>query len=282
MSDFIVSPELKKLQNAQLFIANEIQRICIKNNIPCFLTAGTLLGAVRHSGFIPWDDDFDIGMMREDYEVFLKVFPTECDNKKFFLQTWDTDKGYGLALAKVKLNDTFFSEPVTRHTNIHKGIFVDIFPFDMAANTLLGAKIHAGVFNMFSKLFLYKQKYVPRGNSNRKFLLSQLVRCFAFFTPNSLLKKSIIKTATFFNKRNDRRVVCLYGDYRYKESVDREDFVYLIDMEFEKCFFKVPSNYKEYLTNVYGNYMQLPPIEQRGNRHGDVSDGKLDFGKYDF
>ena len=121
---------LRKVQLLQLKIAKEIKRICDKNNIDYILDSGTLLGAVRHKGFIPWDDDMDIAMTREEYNRFIDVAKIEL-GEEYFLQTWDTDNNYPMPFAKVRLNDTRYIENVFENANMHQGIYVDIFPYDV-------------------------------------------------------------------------------------------------------------------------------------------------------
>ena len=128
MNDFDRSK--KKLQTAILMIAKEIVRLCDENNIPYFINGGTQLGAVRHKGFIPWDDDFDIGMRRADYEKFLKVCEEQLDHNKYFLQTEDTEKNYDFYFAKIQLKVTSIIEDFSKNVQIEHGIFVDIFPYD--------------------------------------------------------------------------------------------------------------------------------------------------------
>lgn len=120
---------LRKLQLVELEIANEIKRVCVENNIKYFLESGTLLGAVRHGGFIPWDDDMDIGMMRDEYEKFLKIAPEKLSSE-FILQTWKNEKDYSLTFAKVRKLDTIFLEYEFKDSSMHNGIWVDIFPYD--------------------------------------------------------------------------------------------------------------------------------------------------------
>ena len=128
MNDFDISK--KKLQTAILMIAKEIVRLCDENNIPYFINGGTQLGAIRHKGFIPWDDDFDIGMRRADYEKFLKVCEEQLDHNKYFLQTEDTEKNYAFYFAKIQLKGTSIIEDFSKNVQIEHGIFVDIFPYD--------------------------------------------------------------------------------------------------------------------------------------------------------
>ena len=119
--------ELRKLQLTEIEVLDEIVRICKKHKLQYFLLAGTCLGAVRHSGFIPWDDDIDIGMPREDYEKFLNIALDELD-EKYFLQYYKTDENYYLGFAKVRKNNTSFITKGFEKKKGHQGFFVDIFP----------------------------------------------------------------------------------------------------------------------------------------------------------
>lgn len=123
--------ELHKLHNEELNILKLVVRFCDENHIQYFLTAGSLLGAVRHKGFIPWDDDLDISMPRDDYERFLSIAANKLD-KCLYLHCNNTDTEYWLPFAKVRMNDTEFVEPTIEKIQTHKGIFIDIFPLDNA------------------------------------------------------------------------------------------------------------------------------------------------------
>ena len=121
--------ELKVTQQNLLDLMITLDGICRKENISYSLHGGTLLGAVRENGFIPWDDDMDIGMLRADYEKFLNVAKEKL-NKKYFLQTWDTDEKFALPFAKIRLNGTKYIEHNSKNVDIHNGIYIDIFPYD--------------------------------------------------------------------------------------------------------------------------------------------------------
>lgn len=121
-------PLIKQVQAIELEILLEVDRICRKHRISYFLDSGTALGAVRHKGFIPWDDDIDIGMLRDDYERFLSVAQEEM-GQDYFLQTYRTD-GTPIMFAKVRKTGTTFVEFRLRKFPINHGLFIDIFPYD--------------------------------------------------------------------------------------------------------------------------------------------------------
>ena len=122
--------EIKQLKEVEIELFDELDRVCKLLDIPYFMVGGTLLGAVRHQGFIPWDDDIDVVMFREDLERLEKEGSTLFD-KKYFLQTEDTDKYYPLMTAKLRKNGTVFLEGcMDENVKSHTGIFIDIFPMD--------------------------------------------------------------------------------------------------------------------------------------------------------
>lgn len=126
---------LEHLHICLLDIMSEVDRICSENSIGYSLIGGSMIGAVRHHGFIPWDDDMDIGMLRQDYEKFISICESRLD-KKYFLQTYDSDPKYNYGYAKMLLNGTELVEFGHERTKYRKGIFVDIFPFDTVPNNI--------------------------------------------------------------------------------------------------------------------------------------------------
>lgn len=259
-----LSPEvLKQLQAVQIEILDEIVRICKKYQLNYFLIYGTLIGAVRHHGFIPWDDDLDIAMSRDDYEKFMQVALKEL-NADFTLQNVDTDANYWQVFAKVRKNHTLFEEPsvAKMSDDIHKGIFVDIFPFDYV-NKKEGLITHlrfslsraiietlyykAGVFTSEESLNYKKMDALLKRLSNR-----QLVH----------LQRRIAITAT-----KKKKYYVDYCDNRpYMDCMYRvESFYPLIEAPFDGKMFNIPHNYDEILTAAYGDYMTLPSEEERVN-----------------
>lgn len=120
---------LKKLQKVQLVILMEFDRICKEHNLNYQLFSGTLLGAVRHKAFVPWDDDIDVAMLRKDYNKFLKICKRKLD-PQYFLQTHKTDKGYIHSFARIRKNNTLLLQKYWLEIDMHHGIFIDVFPLD--------------------------------------------------------------------------------------------------------------------------------------------------------
>lgn len=266
---------LRDLQLCQLDIALEIKRICEKNNIPYFLIGGTLLGAVRHKGFIPWDDDLDIGFLRKDYDRFLEVCKTEL-SEEMFLQTWDTDEYYGLPFGKVMLKGTRFRESANGTAAAQSMIFVDIFPYDDMPENGFKLKVQFLIEEMSKKLLLYKYGYDMGQRSDHK-MFHKLLRFVSRFFSKKFLKKAIYNAQTKCNNLATSRAINYNGAYRDKEWLRVQESIELTELVFEGYEFSAPKNWDELLKNMYGDYMQLPPEDKRGNRHAAV---EADMGKY--
>lgn len=276
---------LRKVQLLQLEIGKEIKRICDKNQIDYFLDSGTLLGAVRHKGFIPWDDDMDIGMTRENYEKFLKAAQTDLRDK-YFLQTWETDKNYPMPFAKVRLNGTMFVEQGFEKADFHQGIYVDVFPYDNFPDEKRRQKRLWRRKNYLSALLLMKCRAVKFKSTNSTFL-KVVLKCLMFsvikfltvFYSKKRLIKKYEKNIKKFSNESSSLIYEQTQSYTFGYwVVDKECLNGTVTMPFEDTEFKCLKNYDKYLTEIYGDYMQLPPEEKRKKGHSIVI---LDFGDYD-
>ena len=268
---------LPKLHNCQLIIAREIKRLCDKHNIKYFIIAGTLLGAVRHGGFIPWDDDMDIGMLREDYEKFLKVAKTELGGD-FFLQTPETDKNYGLPFAKILLNGTVLVE-ATAGSDAKKGIFVDVFPFDSVPESDDGKENHNKKTYFYKRLLLAKLNYnvCAKNDYVKRAVYFALKVMSAFYSHDKLVKK-LESEITRYNNSKTEDIVNIGGAYGYKKETIKADWVRdTVEIPFEDMTISAPIDYIKYLETFYGDYMTPPPEDKRYNRHSVT---ELDFGKF--
>lgn len=260
---------LDKLHKVEIEILDEFVRICKKNNLSYTLFAGTLLGAVRHKGFIPWDDDVDVGMLRDDYEKFLKIAHEELDSK-YYLDCFEYNKKYHLAFAKIRKNGTIFDEETAHHLDNHKGIYIDVFPIDNVYDNVERSHINAILIKMIIQTIYVKNKIYKLSDCRHKILSA----FFMIFSHKTLMK--LQKKLSTSNKNNNSELVaCFLSVYPFKkEVIKRSDVIPTKEIEFENKKYQVINNYDLYLKNVYGDYRKLPPKEKRVN-HMPL---KIDFG----
>lgn len=268
--------EIIKLHKVQLNMALEVKRICEKHSINYFIIAGTLLGAVRHKGFIPWDDDMDLGMLREDYEKFVKVSEKEL-NKEYFLQSWDTDKHFGLPIIKIRKNNTLFIEKNSANIPMHQGIYIDIFPFDNVPNNSNKKKLQNIYTYIYKRLIFAKLGYILWTNENRiKKTIYYFIKIISKLYTIEKLKFLLEKEMKKYNNHKTNLVVTFGGAYGYKkETINRAWIDELEEIYFHNKAFMSFKKSEEYLRYFYGDYMTLPPMDKRENRHGIV---KIEFG----
>ncbi len=263
---------LARLHRALLVLLDEIDRICRKHGIEYFLDSGTALGAVRHGGFIPWDDDADVGMTRGEYEKFLKVAPGEL-GPDFFLQTRETDPDFFKFSAKLRLNGTKFLEKRNRDIEINEGIFVDIFPFDYISDTREGAIADIKKTRKLYKLWALRKRHPKDENPGRK-AVRMLFRPF----PEKAFENRCLR---HFHQYDDHPTHTL-ASYNYKMNNYRilyfreADLTPGVDIPFEGRSYRIMNNYDEYLRIMYDDYMQLPPEDKRVWHF----EGEIEFGKY--
>lgn len=275
----VTQQDLEKLQGCQLAMALRVRDICDKHGIKYFLIAGTLLGAVRHQGFIPWDDDLDIGMLRSDYNRFIDLAQKEL-GPAYFVQTYTTDPYMPLPYAKVRLNGTVLREAGSRDSRWNAGIFIDVFPFDgVPANRVL-RQLHKGALYVLGRMLLVKCGFDPvagEASALKKIVYGAAIRPLSRLVPRAWQVRATDTLARLFSGRDTAAVMATGGAYGYdRETVPREWLVETAPLEFCNEPFSCPARWHDYLVNLYRDYMQLPPVESRYNRHGIV---ELDFGK---
>ena len=269
--------ELRKVQKLQLKILKEVKRVCKKYEIIYFLDAGTLLGAIRHGGFIPWDDDLDIAMKRSEYERFIQVAQRELGTE-YFLQTQDTDEHYGLPFAKVRLLGTEFLENKSRKSKAHKEIFIDIFPYDTMPPGYYMQRIIAIQLKVLSHLNLIKHGYkVWSGESTANMIKFLPFRLMALFFTKSYIKNRMKNIIFVENKKKSKRVWIQDGQNYVRWNYPSELLEHFTEHVFEDEYFTIPTQYDTWLEITYGDYMQLPPEDKRGDYHQIIS---IKFGKY--
>lgn len=266
---------LAKMHQVHLSLADELRRICEKYDIKYFMLAGTLLGAIRHKGFIPWDDDMDFGMFRPDFEKFLKVADHELNKEKYYLQTDRKEKYYTFNFVKIRLNGTKVLEDFSSHVDVNQGIYIDIFPLDSISDNRLEALIQYDFFWYYRNLLWVKCGY---GSKQRESKISfKIARILSHFYSIGTLKKCKNKIITKYMGKQTKKVVTSDGNYGLKkETIDADLMNEIIMYKFEDREYPGFRDYDRYLSYFYGDYMKLPPIEKR-NHHGRL---EIDFGLY--
>lgn len=267
---------LRKVQLTQLEIAKEIRRVCDENNIRYFLACGTFLGAVRHQGFIPWDDDMDIGMLRSDYEKFCRIAPQKL-KPQYCLQTWYADPNYSLPFGKVVKRGTTYLESKKTRKLKENGFYVDIFPYDYAPEDKAELDSYVAKLLNLYRVKLMKSGYRPWMEDDRivwrkriGYLYYQLQALFSG-------QKELVRNYDTLAVSIHSSPVILEQNAQPRAYVfPAEVFSELADYSFEGERFKGVKDYDTYLRLFYGDYMQLPPEDQRENRHQIV---EIDFGE---
>lgn len=251
---------LDELKRTELEILLEIVKICEKHNLTYFLIGGTLLGAARHKGFIPWDDDLDIAMPREDYNRFISICNQEL-SKDYFLHNHITDPKYWLSFTKIRKNNTVFDEKEISKIESHKGIFIDIFPLDNGnKQKSMFQDIQAFISKRISAVLLRKRG-IASNNSSMKMKIALFILYPIKMQTLSKIQQKIMK----WNKNsNSKYFINLSSSYNYiKQTIPKEKYFPPVKIEFEGKLLNAPNDYDYVLSRIYGDYMKLPPIEER-------------------
>ncbi len=254
----------KKLFECEQEILDVIDDVCRKNNLRYSLAYGTLLGAVRHKGFIPWDDDIDIMMPRSDYDKLLKIW-NDAAPKGYILQTYYDHPDYDNNFSKIrKDNTTFIMFDVEKTRSYHKGIFVDIFPAEYKAEGKIGRKIQ---FAACALNLLYTRGYTSGAKGMQGKLEKMLLNTSIETRHKRKLQaeKIILK---WKNKPSKYLLPCTIDSCRL--AYPAEMFDNLIEMEFNGKKYLATGCYDEFLKLRYGDYMQLPPEEDRVWKHHPI------------
>lgn len=255
--------ELKRVQEIEVEILQEIIRVCEEYKLQYWVAYGTLIGTLRHNGFIPWDDDIDIGMMREDYEKFIEVAPSAL-KKGYTLQHFKTDPKTPTYHAKVRKDGTQFVEWYTRNMNIHHGIFVDIMPHDkVPENEELRAEYRKKA-EWRKQLFIAKSVTDTTITRGKKVWIRTLERRLLHLLVLPISKKWLFKKVdSCLRQYNDTDSHICSSRARQVNEFCLDDLFPLQKHQFENIEVCIPKNCDAVLLGEYGDYMQLPPPEKR-------------------
>ncbi|MDR0980243.1 MAG: LicD family protein [Methanocalculaceae archaeon] len=265
---------LRKLQLVELLILLEVNRICEKHSIRYILTGGTLLGAVRHQGFIPWDDDIDIAMPKEEYEKFLSVCSTELTHP-FYLLNSQTERNYVYPFLKICLNDTIALERCLAQIPMHKGVWIDIFPYDNFPDGKISALMYLFLRKYFLSSMSVLRNYFPTTSGLRKFYRYCATLPIRYLSDDRLVSFRERVCSHYNTQQTKQKIAAAFS--AKTDIMDADIFDDVTSLPFEGFFFPVPVKYHDVLTNLYGDYMTLPSEDKRQN-HGLL---EIDLGKYE-
>lgn len=259
---YLSRDELRAVQQAELEMLVEIDRICRKNKIPYTLDSGTLLGAVRHKGFIPWDDDADVVMKRDAYERFFEVCKTQLDTTRFFLQDYRSEKEYRWGYPKMRRNDSLLVREDQTMLTWHQGIFVDIFVYDNVPDHWVIRQMHL--------LFCYlirKIQYAVAGKENANNFILRKWYAFLMIIPRETLFRWSERVYKRCNRHRTKLMRHMTYPYRKKcrYGLPSKCFDEQIELEFEGHRFLCSKEYDTYLEILYDDYMVLPPENERNH-----------------
>ena len=262
---------MNELQQVQLNILKEFIRVCEKHHLTYFLVGGTCLGAVRHKGFIPWDDDIDVGLPREDYDKFIEL-QDEFKGTGYFIQTYKTDPKYIYNYAKLRDSNTTYIENYHKTIQINHGVWVDIFPIDgMSYKDEDPKKFAKKVKRTWFNVFLEYPWSMRRKFSKRTFFLDLgcnfvalfgwIMNCFHY------RNKHMDKVVTKIKYKDAYLVGNFFGTNAKREAMPREIFMEGTKGEFEGIEVNLPKDYDKYLTLLFHDYMKLPPEDKQVGHH---------------
>ncbi len=259
---------LKELHALQLQAALDFAEICKTHNIRYYLIAGCAIGSVRHGGFIPWDEDMDFAMLREDYERFIHVCAASLDKTKYHLQNYRVDPHCTVALTRFCINNTLVRTDSTAHTKECKNIYFDIFPLDNVPDDEQARGRQKRDIQRINKLILHKIGYRLNDRAKWKQAVHDMIALLLGVIPFHWVIRRKEKILTRHNQENTRCVCSMASKYSYdKQTMLREIYGTPTPVKFENVQFDAPEKLHEYLTKLYGNYMQLPPVEKRNMHH---------------
>ena len=258
--------KLKKLQTIEYGMLKDIADFCDSNGIAYYLCSGTLLGAIRHHGFIPWDDDVDICMDSRNYHRFIKLAPKLLD-KKYFVQNYKTDRKAHFRWTKIRLNGTTSMERSLTAFDIHSGICMDVFLKAGVFSSKTGKRIQSVAASLVEQLLAKYYYQVIKEPLTRK------QRALYLLVPEFLRRPLITLLSQIAFPDTHKHSLCYntWYPFHYAKLMPSSFFNQetRIQIPFEDDSFWTTAYYEEYLTIVYGNWRQLPPIEERV-AHGDI------------
>ena len=273
--EFFIDKKLKEIWMIELDMLMEFEKVCKKYNLKYWAIFGTLLGAIRHNGFIPWDDDIDVCMPREDYEKFLQLSDEFKD--PYFLQTPHTDPGYYYSLAKIRNSRTTGFSDIRGCFGFNSGLWIDILPIDY-----INIEDSERLFKEIDELNAFCSAYmkIPGKHLNDKG--KRLLRSHPYLSPMQACDDAQKKAAYLCGQKTEYLSIVANTMISVNRHTYRaEDFEETVTIDFEGVMkMPVPKEYDDVLKVTYGDYMKFPPVEERGIWHSNVFDTEKPYTEY--
>lgn len=262
--------ELQHLQRVILIIAKYVDDLCKKNDIQYFLLGGSAIGAIRHKGYIPWDDDLDIVMDNKNYDKFVKVCREQLDTEKYYFQEGYVD--WPMPFSKIKLRGTVLEEPgaYTNKEN-ERGIYLDVFKMENCPSSSIGQR-----WQYFCAKYLLCYCLLERG-WDEVTGIKKMMMLAAFPVKIGFIRKFLRKQVEKWNGKDTKYCGLFSGRYRYAKSFYKKElFAQSIYVPFEDIELPVAVGYDKLLTQIFGDYMTPPPAREQVGLHLRG----VDFGEY--
>ena len=266
---------LKHLQKVQTIILKYLIQVCEENDLTYFIYGGSLLGTIRHQGFIPWDDDIDVIMFREDFEKLNKIFEKDIDEKYSFINVLN-EETFPYTFGRLMLKNTVFNEWWYDQVDFTQNIFIDIFILDNIPNNKFKRFIHKWKSFILNQATMYSLLKFDNTSSFKK-IMQQIVYYLIkimHISPYSIKKRCVKSFSKYQNE--DCEEVCDFPAVCQMPIYDKADWLPPQKAQFGDIEVNIPKNYDKILKRIYGDYMKLPPKEARFRPAPE----KIDFGKY--
>lgn len=268
---------MTELQEKQFEILKCFIDICDKMNLTYYMVCGSALGAVKYNGFIPWDDDVDVAMPREDYRVFVekaqKMLP-----ENIFVQTYKTDREFPQIFCKLRDSDTTFIEESAKNLNINHGVFIDVFPLDGYPENKFQQRIFEFRKRIYQSELLSAYQFERKGKSK---ILYQIYDMMGVSRRTAQIAEKYEKMISSYPVKTSK-VICNHGNWQGKlEYAPKGQYSKGLEIEFEKVKVRVPEQYDAYLRQKYGDYTkELPQEEQKGHHYYTICDLRRSYKLY--
>lgn len=277
--------KIEEIQKKILEIFIEIDKVSVANNLRYYAIGGTCLGAVRHHGFIPWDDDLDIAMPREDYERLKKIVQEQFPPH---LKLIDVNQGehYHCMFMKIhNINTTFIEKGMSEYSDRYSGIFVDIMPLDGIPNETWRRKIYFFRLLQLGRLDWYRKygynRKLNEGKSKKRILIEQIICFFIMRYPIHYFYMKYMKLQKKYDYNTSKSLCYTWSRRASKVIFPKEDFDDYILLPFENVQMRCPVGYDNFLKTLFGDYMKLPPKDKQIPCHEtDILDLERPFTYY--